>query len=248
MKLLRLYSPAHRPAASRVNIFGRIRERLKSRRLRRAQETSRSPQEYWERRTRLLGRRAVFNASHSDADLERVTDAQKDALYPHLQSRLRGHERVVLDLGCGPGRFSADLADLVGGRTIGLDTTRALLELAPPSSRVEYRQMPEGRIPLPDSSVDLVWIVLVLGGITQHEVLSQTVAETRRVLADGGLLFLAENTSDKPDTDHWSYRSVDAYVHLFPEFQLRHVDDYFDLDDRISVLIGRKPEPQAPSG
>ncbi len=91
-----------------------------------------------------------------------------------------------------------------------------------------------------DGEADVVFVCLVLGGLRDDE-LPAIAAELRRVLAPGGLLFLVENTSEKPDAPHWRYRTARAYASLFGWADLEPVLDYDDLGERISVLAGRAP-------
>jgi SAM-dependent methyltransferase len=191
--------------------------------------------DYWDRRAAAHGRRAVLNISHSEDEFDVVTEFQKGALFPQLESALEPDDRVVLDFGCGPGRFTPALAELVHGTAIGIDPVRHLLDLAPRRENVTYL-LSDGRvIPLPDSSVDVVWVCLVLGGIRE---LDPTIAELERVARPGALFLVAENTSELGDLDHWFYRSVEDYQDAFGR-ALVLVDDYVDEDERISVLRGR---------
>ncbi len=201
---------------------------------------SRGSSAYWERRARRHGRRSVLNIAHEDAEYEQITSWQKSILFPLLQAQLNGSERVVLDFGCGPGRFTPGLARLVGGRAIGVDPIGALLELAPADPRAEYRLLRHGRIPVTDHSVDLLWICLVLGVIRGRK-LHDTLQELRRVVAPGGLVFLVENTTAKPSRKQIEYRSVAEYTKLVDFAQLQHLHDYEDLGETISVLAGRVP-------
>ncbi|MBI1725707.1 MAG: class I SAM-dependent methyltransferase [Candidatus Rokubacteria bacterium] len=198
-----------------------------------------APLAYWTERARAHGPRSVLNLGHAESEYEAVTMAQKRELFPHLARCLTGQERVALDFGCGPGRFTADLADRIKGRAIGVDVVLAYLDMAAPHERVEYRPMDPGRIDLADGSVDLVWVCLVLGAL-REPVLSRSAAEIARVLRTGGLLFVVENTSEQPDAPHWTFRPVAEYQRLFPWAALRHIHDYRDLGERISVLAGRK--------
>ncbi len=195
---------------------------------------------YWERRARRHGRRSVLHIAHRDDEYELITAWQKSILFPLLKNQLNGNERLVLDFGCGPGRFTPGLAHLVGGRAIGVEPIAALLELAPADSQVEYRLLRHGRIPLADQSVDVLWICLVLGVIRGRK-LRATLRELKRVVATGGLVFLVENTTAKPSLKRIEFRSVAEYSKLVDFAQLQHLHDYEDLGETISVLAGRVP-------
>lgn len=205
-----------------------------------------SDTEYWEERARRHGARSVFNLGHSEEELEEVTRYQMSVLFPILQRHLTGREEVVLDFGSGPGRFTPALAELIDGRAIGVDVVQHLLDIAPRTDRVEYRLIRNGSIPLPDSSVDVVWVTLVLGVITDDEALRQSVSEIQRVLRPGGLLFVVENTAERDDMTHFRFRPVEFYASLFPAVPLRHEGDYYDLGERISIFAGRKQAPTQP--
>jgi SAM-dependent methyltransferase len=194
----------------------------------------------WDRRAREHGARAVFNLSHGEGELAKVTEIQKGAIYPHVRAALRKDERLALDFGCGPGRFTGDLAKMIEGRAIGVDTTRAFIEMAPAGPGVEYRVMNAGQIPVGDGQVDLLWVCLVLGGIVEEAVLERSIRELDRVLRPGGLMVIVENTTMARDAPHWKFRSIDAYRRLLAFADLEHKGDYEDASERISILVGRK--------
>jgi SAM-dependent methyltransferase len=194
---------------------------------------------YWEQRVASLGRRAVLNLGHTDQEYDAVTLRQAQEILPHLQAFLEGTEKLVLDYGCGPGRFAPLLSSVCGAQVLALDPVAALLEMAPRHPRVEYRLLTGGQVPLDPASVDVVWVSLVLGGIRDGE-LRRAAAELTRVLRLKGILLLAENTSEKPDLPHWHFRSVEAYRALFPGVALSRVHSYDDLGETISVMVGRK--------
>jgi len=198
-----------------------------------------APIEQWEDRARRYGVRAVLNIGHSDEEVARVTEFQRRELYPWFRAALRGDERVILDFGCGPGRFTLDLADMIRGRAIGVDPIRSLLDLAPRHRDVDYLVMSEGRIPIASASIDAVWICLVLGGI-HGQMLEVTVSEIHRVLRPGGLVFLVENTNDGRGNEFWAFRTVAEYRRLLRPIALAHVHDYTDLGERIAVMTGRR--------
>lgn len=194
---------------------------------------------YWRDRARSLGARSVVNLDHpAGTALDDVSAGHRAVLYPLLAAALHGHERVVLDLGCGTGRFTADLAALVGGTALGVDPVAELLALAPASDAVEFRLMEEGRLPMGDSAVDVVFTSLVLGGIPD-DALRRTILEMRRVLRPGGLVFLSESVADEPEPGHWAARTVDDYRALVPWAALDELGRFDDAGDGIAVLAGR---------
>jgi SAM-dependent methyltransferase len=195
--------------------------------------------EYWEERVKKHGQTSVLNLAHSPDEFEEVGQKQKQAIFPHFIASLKGDDKVVLDFGCGCGRFTPDLASLVEGKAIGIDPIKALIEIAPKNENVDYRVMKLGDIPLGDESVDVVWSCLVLGCIPEND-LKQSVKEINRVLKNGGLLFIIESTSMRTNVKHFSYRTIDDYSKMFNFASLIHLHDYFDMGDKISLMAGRK--------
>jgi SAM-dependent methyltransferase len=213
------------------------------RRLRAAWFDMRTPEKdplrrYWARRAIRYGHRSVLNLGHREAELPEVTAMQRAKLFPLLRAQLRGQERVVLDYGCGGGRFTADLADIVGGKAIGVDPTQQLIEIAPRTATVEYHVLEDEKLPLADASVDVAWICLVLGCIPDER-LELSIAELRRVMRHDGLVFLVENTAERQDRPYFHFRPVERYRALFSWAALEPISSYDDLGERISVLAGR---------
>jgi SAM-dependent methyltransferase len=194
---------------------------------------------YWEKRARDLGARAVLDVRHTAEERECILEQQQSFLFPLLTRELTPEDKTLLDFGCGPGRFTGPLADLTGGHVVGVDPIKMFLDLAPAHPRTEYRLLLDGRIPLAEESVDVVWTCLVLGGIPDDE-LASTVNEVCRVLKVGGFLFLVENTHVGIKSQHWFSRSIDDYKALFKSVNLVHLDGYWHLGQRVSVFAGRK--------
>jgi len=105
----------------------------------------------------------------------------------------------ALDLGCGEGRFSIELAKRFGFRVTGVDPVPRHIELSiarrddAAKSNSELRELirfelgAAGAVPLADASIDLIWCreVLVL-----VEALDEAFAECRRVLRAGGRMLI----------------------------------------------------------
>jgi SAM-dependent methyltransferase len=210
------------------------------RRFARATPDHGDPLRFWRERAARTGTFAVLTQALGPASEGAIHAAQSKAFLAVLERELTGEEREVLDFGCGAGRFTGDLARLVGGTALGVDPTAELIDLARPAPGVRYELMAPARIPLADASVDVVWVCLVLGGVVDAAQLERTVAELERVLAPGGLLFLIENTTSQPDLWYWRYRSVESYRDLFPGVRLEHRGDYAEDEQVVSMIAGRK--------
>jgi ubiquinone/menaquinone biosynthesis C-methylase UbiE len=209
--------------------------------LRRRLSLDRNPSQstFWDSRARQFGIRAVYNIGHAPEELTAVDRRQKAVLFPVLRDYLTGNERAVLDLGCGVGRFSSELAEVVGAEVTAVDVSRELLALAPPNPKVRYVLSSATRVPFAGESFDVVWVCLLLGAL-RGELLNEAAHEIERVSKPGSLLFLVENTSAKPDGPTWAFRDAGAYLRLFPAFGLSAVTSYDDLGESISVFVGRK--------
>jgi ubiquinone/menaquinone biosynthesis C-methylase UbiE len=199
----------------------------------------RTPSTYWDERAQQYGRRAVYNLGHTEKDLASVDTRQKSILLPLLGNSLNGTERRALDLGCGVGRFSEDIARIARAKVSAVDFSSELLALAPTSTRVEYVLGNATSLPFPDEQFDLIWACLVFGALNARY-LSSACLEIQRVAKHSALLFLVENTTSKPDAPTWAFRSVNHYKHLFPYFDLNLRTAYDDLGETISVMTGRR--------
>lgn len=195
---------------------------------------------YWRKRAEAYGKRSVYNVRHTEDELDAVTQMQIEQIFPHLKEQLNGDEKTVLDFGCGPGRFTAALAEMIKGKVIGVEPVKELIGLAPKTPNSQYLHMKEGQIPLPDHSIDIAWICIVLGGIVKEKTLRQSIAEINRVLKPNGLVFLVENTTDQPGQPHWKYRSFQYYNDLFMFAPLKNLSHYSDMDEEITIMSGRK--------
>jgi ubiquinone/menaquinone biosynthesis C-methylase UbiE len=117
--------------------------------------------------------------------------------------------KTVLDLGCGTGRFSEDLAVRFNAQVIGIDPSKKMLEQALKKrrdSRVSYQLGRAEAIPLQDNSVDLIFISMVFHHFDDP---SLAARECGRVLRNQGTLFLRAGTREHI----LSY----PYVEYFPE-------------------------------
>jgi SAM-dependent methyltransferase len=197
--------------------------------------------DYWRDRARRYGKHSVLNMAHNEKDFEKITAYQKQILFPLLKSQLSGIENTVLDFGCGPGRFTGGLAELISGSAIGVDVTQELLELAPKAPLVSYQGIDgSGYLPFPDRSFDVVWSCLVLGGIPDDKIKS-IITEIDRVLRPGGLFFYIENTANTANSYYWFYRNESSYINMARFCNPKKIGDYEDVGQKITIFSGKKP-------
>jgi SAM-dependent methyltransferase len=104
-----------------------------------------------------------------------------------LVGELRRDDRV-LDLGCGDGRFTGELAT-AGASVVGVDVAEAALARARDTHPgLDFRLAPiDGPLPLEDNSFDLVWASEVIEHIADT---ARWLSEIRRVLVPAGRLLL----------------------------------------------------------
>ncbi|HET6564252.1 MAG TPA: methyltransferase domain-containing protein [Xanthomonadales bacterium] len=120
-----------------------------------------------------------------------------------------GFGQSILDLGCGPGFASIELARLVGpdGRIEAIDAAETFLTPLQKSldaaglDQVRVQQGNAQEIPLPDCSVDRVWVRWLMCFVADP---SRVCEEISRVLRPGGKVVI---------WDYYNYLSVN----VFPE-------------------------------
>ena len=93
---------------------------------------------------------------------------------------------LVVDLGCGTGRFSEMLAAELGARVIGLDPSKKMIDLArrkPATSPVVFGRASAHELPLPHDCVDLVFMSQIYHHLPDPAAVAR---ECGRVLRAGG--------------------------------------------------------------
>lgn len=192
----------------------------------------------WDSRVNELGAYSVIDTRHMPDEYEYVTKRQKEILYPYFLSRLNGNERSVLDFGCGAGRFTADLAEIINGEAIGTDVTQRLINICPAHKNVSYicseRFFEENKL-----TFDAIWVSLVFGGLPDNE-LSVLAKKIEAALAENGLFFLVESTGEKYLEGLWRIRTRAQLISQFPSIQLQHIGTYYDASQEIAIFAGRK--------
>jgi len=161
----------------------------------------------------MSGLRATYTHGHAESVLRshrwRTAENSAAHLLPHLRPGA-----TVLDVGCGPGTITVDLARRVApGRVIAVEVTDAALDLA----REQARTQQQGSISflvsdaqdldLPDDSVDVVHAHQVLQHLGDPV---QALREMRRVCRPGGVVAVRDSDyagftwwPAVPELDEW---------------------------------------------
>jgi ubiquinone/menaquinone biosynthesis C-methylase UbiE len=103
---------------------------------------------------------------------------------------------LIVDVGCGTGRFSRPLSERLQAKVIGIDPSERMLAVArgkPDGGRVEFRQGSAEKLPLGDACADMVFISMVLHHLRDRPAAAR---ECRRVLRSGGRLCMRTGTRD----------------------------------------------------
>ncbi|MFD0024736.1 methyltransferase domain-containing protein [Streptomyces sp. NPDC058382] len=172
---------------------------------------------------------AVYTHGHHESVLRshRWRTAANSAAY--LIDELRPGMRV-LDVGCGPGTITADLAALVApGRVSAVDTTREILDQAAAVAaergldNLEFATADVHALDFPDDTFDVVHAHQVLQHVGDPV---QALREMRRVCRPGGVVAAR-------DSDY-------AAMTWFPEVPV--LDEWLDLYRRVARANGGEPD------
>lgn len=164
----------------------------------------------------VLDKRKVAQSfSRAASTYDSVADLQRD-VGTALMAKLPAGSSLewIVDLGCGTGFFSQRLqAHFPSAKILGLDIAQGMVQFAR-RERGAVAQWLCGdaeRLPLGDSSVDMVFSSLAIQWCDQSSVL---FAELRRVLKPDGIVLF---TTLGPRTLHElrsAWEDVDGYVHV----------------------------------
>jgi len=202
-----------------------------------------APEDYWEARARRYARIGAGLSAVCSYGMpwfyNRAIDlCQRLALRPWLAG-VEG--KAVLDVGCGVGRWSLELARR-GARVTGIDLAPSMLEQARlraraggVAERCAFLQYDVTRFDL-GREFDLVLAVTVLQHVMDDRSLAAAAASLARHVAPQGRLVLMEVAPSIPqtvcDSSIFRARTLETYVELFEGCGLR-----------LSAVAGVDPVP-----
>lgn len=164
-----------------------------------------------------------YTHGHHESVLRSHTWRTAENSAAFLLEHLRPTDRV-LDVGCGPGTITADLARLVPhGSVVGCDASASVIERAQTFvdatnvGRLSFEVADAYSLPFPDESFDVVFAHQVLQHLADPV---RALGEMRRVLRSGGLVAVRDAdfgafawTPSPPVLDRWLelyYRVVET--------------------------------------
>ena len=128
-----------------------------------------------------------------------------------LSARIaQGLIRLIVDVGCGTGRFTQPLAERFAADAVGIDPSQKMLDQARQkltSDRVSFVRAAAEALPIGDNSTDVVFMSMVYHHLADPGLI---VKECLRVLRDDGYLFV-RNSTQETDFPH---------RHFFPTMKL----------------------------
>ncbi|HET9124687.1 MAG TPA: class I SAM-dependent methyltransferase, partial [Solirubrobacteraceae bacterium] len=138
---------------------------------------------------------------------ERLEPPDRELRLDFMRAQLRPGERV-LDLGCGDGWATAEMARL-GAVPMGVEVAAAALQRARRNHpELEFRLAEiDGELPLPDNALDVVWASEVIEHVADT---ARWLSEVRRVLRAQGRLLLTTPS-------HSRLRLLVAGIELYSE-------------------------------
>lgn len=170
---------------------------------------------------------SIYTTDHASSVLQthkwRTVANSAAYLIPYLKPGM-----TILDVGCGPGSISIDLARLVpDGHVTGIDVADPLIEARASASavgitNVEFKVGDIHALDFPDASFDVVHAHQVLQHIVDPV---QALREMRRVAKPGGIVAARESAAMT-----WSPESAG-------------ITAWRDLTERVSRAKGGNPHP-----
>lgn len=196
----------------------------------------------WNNLTSQHGRKAVMSLKLSDQQLDTETARQIPILREAIRPFLNGTEKIALDFGCGYGRFTPMLANLIDGRAVGFDPSSAMVASAQWHTDVDYISCPTDQFfhetTQTGTHYDLILAYAVLGEPSMGNV----APALSRILSPGGLLTIVEHVVPDPDPERWwRFQRPGHYETLFGAcgITLRTVGTVAQLEDVMTIYAGR---------
>jgi len=173
---------------------------------------------------------------------EDASPPDRDRRRRYLHAEVRHGDRA-LDLGCGTGEFTAELAR-AGAAVVGVEVARtAIGRTRERHPGLDFRFVPvDGPLPLADCAFDLVWASEVIEHVADT---GRWLSEVRRVLAPRGRLLLTTPAHGRlrialGGIERFS-EPLGDHLHLYTRSSLRTLLEEFGFHDVRVRAVGGAP-------
>ena len=162
--------------------------------------TTYDPEVHWTRVAGEVERRPAANMLAGSSDPFHAYQRKK--MLRRFLDSVDVTNRTVLEVGCGPGGNLLHLQRRNPSRTIGVDISSRMLDIARRRLQgydIELAKTDGRRIDLPDRTADVTFTVTVLMHVTDDDMFRRLIAELCRVTRDT-LIIIERTTRDQPPT------------------------------------------------
>ena len=193
----------------------------------------------WSNLVTTHGRKSVMNLDITEEQLDAETERQAQIIFPLLRNYMKGHEKWALDFGCGYGRFSGYLADMLDVYVSAYDPCQELINVADPHPNVLYYG-PDARS-WDKGTYDMIFAAMVMGD--PHSDPEDMARKLVPLLDRRGLMVVIDHMPEtQPLNKWWQWRPVKFYEDLFFKngVALLKVGSVMQLENEVSIMVGRR--------
>ena len=138
-----------------------------------------------------------------------------------LFSRFVKKDAAIVDIGCGYGRVLKILREEGYEDLMGYDFSPRMIERGRRECpQIAFETMEEGKIPREDESADAAILFAVLTCIVSDESQKELVAEIRRILKPGGILYVNDYLLNPDERNRERYRKYEKEFGVYGAFEL----------------------------
>lgn len=181
-----------------------------------------------------VGKSCVMKPNYTDEERDAENKRQSSAADAAIYPLIRGNEILGLDYGCGYGRLTPMLHEVMRCPVIGYDPSPNMIAASTPKTGIIYTsELPS----MQAYDVIMAWAVLGSPAIDREA----TARHISSLLIPGGLLIIGDHIGYRTK-GWWEFRSLGHYQHIFDRYDidLLHLKEIGQCGEPFSLLCGRK--------
>lgn len=199
--------------------------------------TDLSLQREWDKRAQREGLVSVMSSRWPPELCEQATAELKKAIFEFLPP-LYPHR--ILEIGCGIGRFTPDLAKKA--QTEAIDISYRMLERARPvttGGNTCLLQASCTNLPFPPNEFDLIFTVTVLQHIVNDADFKASLAQIKEVLAPEGIVFICDEVGPekKQISPYTTIRTLTDYEKGLSPLVLAKTSQHLCIEDPYLLML-----------